>query len=1223
MIATRILVCGLEQRHQKELEGDLRNEKQFGKKAKVEFSFSPPFNPIVVQRSFDLLICYINPEDNTSLNDAYFQSLKDLIFHCGAWACLPILIVGEPPELQVQSDTKDSVEAYQTYRRWVRFYKLQASWYLSAGTRSGTVARFAKKTLDATWWGGQLKLDLPVLVIDEKGIIIRANDASIRKFGADLVTYSYTQAVEKGDTPDLPPKHQIAQAIEKRRHISYDLESINPAGKREWDYLLCTPIMPTDGARLAAVTFLEMPPWTQLRKVAAQFANVREPQELYDAITATAKEFGFERVRLYQSDRDNRVIHGRSASDGHDDKFQEEWEPITVADDKPSKITFSRNFPCLFICPKDGTDTKPLKHEDGEDTELVKYIDKRPEHCRGYKAGVNRWIEAPLVLSELGPDNKPNCRYWGKLSLDRGQSSDALDPRDLAGVALFARDAAVALANMDRLEAERRNLKMFRECSEHFANAIKSQKRDEPPAPTVETNDEHSVGTTKNRDSIRESVINQVNRLYLRLTGADCVLYRRFHESTKTLRLFGDVQWRDPTQGERLKAPPVVTHRPRPVGPDAKDTHHDPFAILDVEQPKPQIDNAMQKKCLKYLEEHHLEGAESEYLKRIRAEIQIPVFLGGKACGLVMAVKTSEDGFSSDLIPVLERLMHLVSVWIELAELYDGRLWLDQLLHIATLILPRLSLEENDDAFFAALATILTAHNGIGWNRVYIWSCRAGPPQTAELVYALGGLANDPAHTQLQQRLEDDPKLENLNDVVIQRLECPRPVNERGEIEDRLYDLCVDKPRNNKEPIQFTYGLDLTGERPRNEFVKEEDNRSVSTGEPEPSYHPLRWMLDRDYANLPDPSLPRTIPLLLPIEHPGEVPWFREMNAKYHDLDNPKLCMFGPELKYAFPMWYSEGSKLKPLGVIVVDMRLMSRNQDVDMISATEVLLGVFSVIFAARYELAPPFLEGYRDQRLRNISRVLQQLVHGRDLGIVWGELEKTLGDFLKQFSATGAEKDVTKIRELVSELNGRIKGVAAAQKSEPAALARIDDLGLRLKDIARKYEDRYNPTGARASDLPEVEVVCDVDAVLGVPLQCPPLALSEALYILLTNGVQATISAQKNAPIGTERAKVKLKITAERDQSPGTANLEEVITLFVRDYGCGVKDDVQKYLFLPGFSTAKSPKDRGRGLSILQEILQPNRGHISLEEPVDGVGGAQFVIRFAVPKTLVGYSS
>src|SRR5207249_6740234 len=114
--------------------------------------------------------------------------------------------------------------------------------------------------------------------------------------------------------------------------------------------------------------------------------------------------------------------------------------------------------------------------------------------------------------------------------------------------------------------------------------------------------------------------------------------------------------------------------------------------------------------------------------------------------------------------------------------------------------------------FFTAVAALLTGGDGLGWNRVMIWSCAGKAPNAAELVYALGGLG-DEKHRELQKEV-GELRLKDLIEVRL-REPIPRGTDKQGrEHIDPLYELTVGVPRK-EQSVRVFYGATSLSRRSR------------------------------------------------------------------------------------------------------------------------------------------------------------------------------------------------------------------------------------------------------------------------------------------------------------------------------------------------------------------------------------------------------------------------
>ena len=103
----------------------------------------------------------------------------------------------------------------------------------------------------------------------------------------------------------------------------------------------------------------------------------------------------------------------------------------------------------------------------------------------------------------------------------------------------------------------------------------------------------------------------------------------------------------------------------------------------------------------------------------------------------------------------------------------------------------------------------------------------------------------------------------------------------------------------------------------------------------------------------------------------------------------------------------------------------------------------------------------------------------------------------------------------------------------------------------------------------------------------------LSQALYHLLTNAVEAALKAHRESPLA--------RVTTSAD---GTH-----ITLVVEDSGCGLSEGEAARAFDPFYTTKEVGRGCGQGLAVVHGIVSVHGGSIDVER--SELGGARFLIR------------
>lgn len=1079
----------------------------------------------------DLLLCYI---DGASGPDAA-NFVGRVIAHHGVWIYLPVVVVGLPAEVKEQQF----------------LYRLGATLYLPETLGPAYIAGHAEKVLQRTWWHGESQLELPVFVVDRDGTILRANAWARKRFGEVLIGRPYAGAVEESEDV-LPRDHPIRLALAGPRVIGSD-HKVRRAGGEDRYFLHCSPIL-TAHRRPGSVSvlMLDMSRWEKLLSAPAQLLQADDGGGLSEKIVRLGQDLGFRRVRLYRYLEEEKAFKGLASVGYGPEKarwFADVFK-IPLAADEPSRRTATRPLPCLYVQrpPYKGAETDLVHHFTGP-ANFAEQLDKER---------VQRWIEAPVWLTTAaGP------RLWGKFSVDPGPDSDQLNERDVGDMALFCRVVGEAITALMRRETEGDIQDEIRASSQELVRAVQ-------------------VG-----GDLLPAVVDRVLRLYLKVTAADAVLYRQSDpHSPNTLRLIPAPVFASATLAREWAVPEVI----------ARDALGKYFRFFQGPTPEtlPYIVPDAHDACMRLLEAMPppLKEKEAAFLRSIHAEMYIPVFQGTRVTGMIVAVSASDKAFREELRPIVERLMHEVSIWLELARRHDGQRWGETVLSKAVKVLPALAAvpPDRDNHFFAGLAALLSAHCGLWWNRVFIYSCVCKAPASAELVYAIGGLAGDgyqKDHRTLQKALEDDLRFRELETLVQYRLDHPAPIwrsqDGRTVLEDRLYQACVEQPRKADDSIREAYGDHLPDEQP-----PPPDEPTVGAGPRMDGAHPLRWLLSQEYTNAPTFPVPMTIPFN---QEGTPSRWVRQMNDRY-----PGMFAEGKTI-YAFPLWCASNPSRAPLGIVLLDMQHYNEKRLEDMIAATRVVLGLAGDLLASRY---------WR-RRLRGHHNALREILHGENLKTLWDDFNAEAETLFADLSALGTARPSDPDRilsEVVNRFRDRPKNLerlCALRQAIQEKMDRLDradviieDLGECLRDILEGCRNRYpNRLVVTLQDNGK-----DAD---DVALPCDELVLSDAIFALVENSIEARIG---------EKAQVHVQVTTKPSHCPF---FHKMVRIEVRDEGRGVPDEVRPYLFLEGFTSARD-HSKGKGLSTVRVQLNGFNGDVQhLVTP--NISGATFVIWFGIP--------
>jgi signal transduction histidine kinase/GAF domain-containing protein len=1175
---------------------------------------SPPLTEDEVQQS-DGLVCFFDEELPVKSN-APFLFLKGILDY---YPYLPVVVVGEPG------------------RHKDLFHKLRATRYLSRnahltprgprrpdGSRSLTVlGEEVRRALEAVWWSGVSQFDLPALIVTvsprpgaPEGRILRANAAAAKRFGADLEGRPYRVVVEAAPAAALPPRHPILETIETGRGVSRYHEYPEAGRDARRTFLVCTPILgPKNEVRAVAVLFIEMNRWKWIFDAGLTLAGQHTPEQLYQAIVEQGRQLGYSRVRLYKYLPDTRQLVGVASAGmtAAQDQFFRTLA-FSLESDPPSRDTLARKFPCLCIYDRDSSATSRQEQSD-----LVRYYSEDPKfktETELGKAAVQRWIDAPLLMPQTD-GNDPTGGFWGKLSIDNLGNDSVLDPRDVADVALFASAAARAIETVQlRCEEEQRQ-KQDREQRQVVRDYV-------PQLAKV-------YWGKKKGDKILALVVRTLLGLYQKLTGAEVVYYReRWHDA---LVLYEDddedlVIWQ-PRLGEvvGLQPPREVRREHGLIGVLLEDAGR---------RAEPQLFNEAHTEQLaqsrnnpgnqRWLEQN------AAWFEFVRSAVCTPVVVRDELRGVFVGISGSALAFPETLKNVLSQFMGMAELWLEFARLHDDREWWVGNLRQVIDRLPTLARARNDDAFLAGLATLLTAHTGLGWNRVLIFNCLGSSTGgTAELRYALGG-KGESAHRDLQEQLRRT--FTDLDDLLALRMDNPEPAGRGADGQlryDSLYDLCVRQPRTQKNPIRIYFGPTA----PRELLAQESPSPEEAA---DPSF---RWLFEKERMLNEDNSLYPSFAIPLALEREE---WMRQMNLRFPG-------MFQSEA-FAFPLWDAYSDNPAPLGLVVLDMSYSPQRAPEEIEPATRVFLDLVADLLASRdYE-----------RRLRNWLRFLPNLHHGKELKELFGDLRRLTEHLLGNLTADFPEIPVELARQL-EELVGRLPASAGEQSPsviQPREILsllkqvgdKIDqwyaaqqtlnqrfgkdsdrpeiiaDLGRHLDRLTLEHRKRYPPGQTdRPQTHPCVLIEGNWDKVRGQALDCEEYIFTHTFRSLVENAVNA--ACEQAASQGQPFPTVRIWVDAGLEPDPSGA-FAKLAVLEITDNGPGIRPEMEKLIFMEGFTFRHAPQNvlpeaarshKGRGLAFARAQLTSSHGELQLkcgQTPNHhrlGKAGATFVLHFGIP--------
>ncbi len=1129
-------------------------------------------NPGDDQRSEDvwkseLIVCGFAPAAPSGQEEELFQFLGRVVSEYGAWGYLPQLIIGLPNDAN----------------RREQLYRLGASCYRPATDPPRELAQKAYNTWRATWWQTEYQSEIPVLVVSRAGVIMRANPCAVRHFGpGSLVGQNYMQAVEGQPSPGrLPDDHPIRLTFQgpdpQQRRWGKTLCVERQFARRNAPvrfFLMCSPlVIPSGSLRAARVALLDMSRWSRIIEASDAFARATSSQELYQLIVEYGQRLGFRRLRLYELVDADQRLYGRAAVGfrvrARHDAFVNGFS-IPADGDQPTRITLrDKKHPVLYIL---GT---------GQDTESTVYLTEPHPYVEELEfQEVSRWIEAPIFLPPT-PQGDP-AQAWGKLSLDQGPEPGQPDVRDVGDVAVFCSTVGLALVMVQRLEQEARQRERLHHFSAELVREIKPDER------------------------ILDPFVKHSLRLALEVTGGDIALYRRYdRQLPQALRLIGKAEFRDAAMGDALDIPPELPegyvlsgyfrHFPSRENPTpAKQT----YVVSDPEGG-----------MARYLREHgrSLTERQRRYVKSIKSEVHIPVFRGeDQVIGVIVVIGRKPNAFPEVLCGKVGQCVDTISLGIEAARRHDDWLLMDQALRRAISLMPHLAdvPRGNDEAFFAALATLLSAGQGLCWNRVFIFSCHVdgAPPRVAELVYALGGLTTKEGierHRRLQDRLLTDPRYRDLKSLVGARIENPSPHWE-GEgrfLTDDLYNLCIEGAKEHG-PIRVGYDDRY------HETEREAKPRPSEAGEIEKT-HPVAELLRLGQQELSAEYDPLTIPV--PSPSPGDPPrngWLIAMNERHPGMFDASKRLF------AFLLRGTADDIREPLGAVLVSMQSSYEVDEQDMVAATRILLRFASNLLAERLR---------RRLYYGNIN-TLPARCHGTTLAADWAGIEyklRPITEALDSMMARDSEMEAQLLpiaRKLIPELIGEgsdpkkwAKDFVTAVKAfnsrikqkEAGDLDGIEDLGALLAELREHYQQEKEKYKEVVVAIPRAA------GVEGLRVPCDRQVLRGAIAALIDN----------SRAEGHRRGKrLNVRLEAEVVET-GCPAMPQLVELRYADDGEGIPEEHRTRIMLDGYTLAEPPTGKGRGLSLISRQLLEYHGHIECVAPPEKQQGARFVIRLGIP--------
>jgi signal transduction histidine kinase len=1089
--------------------------------------------------------------ESTLRDQSLVHLLRGLIIYHGAWSYLPIMVVGAP----AGEDNRKAVE------------QLGVSCYLPEGGQADRIAKIMKRVLLAVWWSGEKKRDVPAFVISPSGQIYRANEVADRHFGPGLVGRQFNCAVEGLVEEELPKQHPLRRASDDREVLSED--HTFKGGRRY--YLFATPLhTPQKRSSLPVALWLfEASRWPTLVEAASAFAVAPNREKLFQAIVEQAKVLGFTRSRLYEAE--DGYLCG-CASIGFLDEVKAAWFKewrFAINDDVSSQET---------MVPQTRERQKARMWEpecDLPSTELIRRFPGRANFKEELeKDEVRRWVEAPIWLPPTGRSEV--IRPWGKLSLDRGKDSNTLAARDADTASQFANVVGHAIAQRLKRDEEEDRAKEIRECS-------------------IELNKLLSNRTSEH--SLLDQAVKRILQTFLKVVGGEVALYRELHQESGTLKLVGKEEYANVSLETNYKVPAHLSNT-EPL--------KDYFALSS---PEPSIEAPRDTLATFLAIGREFTEGETRYLKDIRSEIRVPVLSGDKIRGAIFVVSIWADAFDDHHKKIVEGLMHIVGNWLDLARHREKERWTDRTLRSTIQLLSKLASipSGNDEAFFAAMATLLSSgNNGLGWNRVFVFSCHASVlPYTAELVYALGGKATPDEvkmHQTLHKAFAADNRFDTLEKEVEARIKAPpphyRPVG-GGVVRDALYESCIEVGRK-ESPIRVYYGPERRS--PEDESIPAADN-------------PIRALLDLDVTPA-DIATPEHLAFHLET-CPSQ--WVVELlrDDAYHGTFNLE-----PNRVDAFALWSVLDGTPEPLGVVLLDLQVPVQQERVDMLAATRIFLGLVANILAARI-LA---------RRLQGGINSLETVKHRRTLRDTWNGVKGFLDPLIEEAQAFHRQASIERhdgvtptsgVPEQLLPLFFRPMSIDALERLRDRTekqITRLEgmDINRPTTAIVEALEELKDYFQGRPCGAIQLDVFYDQVELQDVLLPCDQQVLRDTLTCLLTNSdaaVQKMIAA-KSANSGTVAplAPVVAELHARWEPCKPGGCFTGYLVLDYTDNGPGIHQDQRDRVFLDGFTSASDLQRKGRGLTFLLTLLLANRGIIQAVEPDPLTNGARFRITFGI---------
>jgi two-component system, NtrC family, sensor kinase len=161
-----------------------------------------------------------------------------------------------------------------------------------------------------------------------------------------------------------------------------------------------------------------------------------------------------------------------------------------------------------------------------------------------------------------------------------------------------------------------------------------------------------------------------------------------------------------------------------------------------------------------------------------------------------------------------------------------------------------------------------------------------------------------------------------------------------------------------------------------------------------------------------------------------------------------------------------------------------------------------------------------------------------------------------------------------------------------------------LRLDELAQSVETLMRPSFIGKGVLLKTDLGTNPSPVLGDVEH-----LQQVLVNLLTNALAATKAGDEVVIVMGRRAATLTELDGRR--RGGHALAETMVTLTVRDTGCGMPEDTVTQAFEPFFTTKAVGDGTGLGLFLSREIVMSHGGSLT----IDSVVGKGTMVVIALP--------